>query len=338
MAAASAGGTGAQAKRVFNRMNDKLAAGAARLNGGEYQEVDIAIVKATNHDEVPPKEKHVRTLKEAVASAPSRRKIIYIVHDLYERIRSSGEDWLVVLKALMVYHRLMKADNQCVFKMEMGKYKDKRKLNTLLRLDNFSDNSRKDTWDYSAWIRAYSIYLDTRLDVFKTASFDLERDVGGGETKLKSQASHELLDLLPRLQQLMQRILGCVPEGAAVSNTVIMEALKWVLSECFRLYRATSEGVINLADNFFDMDRVDARKALDIYRENINSTERLQEFFAKIQSMSAGKSLQFPQLTNPPEDFLEQMEVYVKGKTGQAGGGAGKKGDSCDEDWDHYLP
>ena len=50
----------------------------------------------------------------------------------------------------------------------------------LLRLDNFSDNSGKETWDYSAWIRAYSIYLDTRLEVFKTVSFDLERDIGGG--------------------------------------------------------------------------------------------------------------------------------------------------------------
>lgn len=104
------------------------------------------------------------------------------------------------------------------------------------------------------------------------------------------------------------------------------ESLKWVLSECFRLYRATSEGVINLADRFFEMDKIDARKALDVYREAINSTERLQEFFAKIQTMSAGKSLQFPQLTPPPEDFLEQMEAYVKGAQGPGSEDSGRKG------------
>ncbi|CAD7703187.1 unnamed protein product, partial [Ostreobium quekettii] len=326
MAAAPAQGTGLQPKKMFNLVNDKLAAGAARLNGGEYQDVDIAIVKATNHDEVPPKEKHVKTLKEAVSSAPSRRKVIYIVHDLYERLKTSGEDWLVVMKTLMVYHRLMKADNQCSFKMEMCKYKDKRKLNTFLRLDNFSDNSKKETWDYSAWVRAYSIYLDTRLEIYRTVSFDLERDIGAGETKLKTAGSRELLDVLPRLQQLMQRVLGCVPEGAAAVNSVVMEALKWVLSECFRLYRAISEGVINLADHFFEMDRVDARKALDIYREAINSTDRLQEYFAKIQNMAAGKALQFPQLMPPPEDFLDQMEAYAKGAPGPAGKGGENKG------------
>lgn len=324
-----AGNQGAAApppnKGLFNLMNDKLMAGAARLNGGEYQDVDVAIVKATNHDEVPPKEKHVKTLKEAVASGPSRKKVLYIIHDLYERVRNSGEDWLVVLKGLMVYHRLMKADGVGNFKMEMVKYKEKRKLNVLLRLDNFTDHSKKEAWDYSAWIRAYSIYLDDRLEVFKSASFDLERDVQSGETKLKTAQAHELLNMLPYLQGLMQRILGCVPEGAAVNSPVITESLKWVLSECFKLYRAISEGVINLADHCFEMDRIDAKKALDIYREAINITERLQEFFAKIQNMPAGRSLEFPQLAAPPEDFLEQIEAYAKGAPGPAGDNGEKK-------------
>ena len=45
--------------------------------------------------------------------------------------------------------------------------------------------------------------------------------VSGGETKLKTAQAHELLNMLPYLQGLMQRILGCVPEGAAVNSPVI---------------------------------------------------------------------------------------------------------------------
>ena len=37
MAAAPAQSAGLQPKKMFNLVNDKLAAGAARLNGGEYQ-------------------------------------------------------------------------------------------------------------------------------------------------------------------------------------------------------------------------------------------------------------------------------------------------------------
>lgn len=46
-------------------------------------------------------------------------------------------------------------------------------------MDNFSDSSDKESWDFSAWIRVYSIYLDERLNVFDTIKFDLEKDVGG---------------------------------------------------------------------------------------------------------------------------------------------------------------
>lgn len=86
--------------------------------------------------------------------------------------------------------------------------------------------------------------------------------------------------------------------------------------ECFRIYRAVSEGVINLADQFFDMDRVDARKGLEMYREAIDSTDRLQSYFTALQSMPAGKQMTFPQLQSPPSDFLVQMEEYVKGAKG----------------------
>ena len=49
-----------------------------------------------------------------------------------------------------------------------------------------------------------------------------------------------------------------------------------MLKESFKVYKAISEGLINLADKFFDMDYFNAQKALDIYKESIQSAERLQ--------------------------------------------------------------
>ena len=62
----------------------------------------------------------------------------------------------------------------------------------------------------------------------------------------------------------------------------LQEAPKLVLSQCFSLRCAISQSVTTLADHSFKMDRIDARNALDNYREAINSTDRLQEFVAKI--------------------------------------------------------
>lgn len=302
---------------TFSWVSDKFAAGAARVNGGEFQDVEIAVVKATNHDVTPPKEKHVRTLREIISSSTNRKKVIYIVHALYERLIAPNEMWLVVLKALMVFHKLLKADGEASFKQEIARYKEKRKVTELLRLNNFSDKSQKESWDYSAFVRVYSNYLEERIHVFETIKFDVDRDGGGTNVRFKTASGQELLEELPKVQKLLQRILACLPEGAAAESEVVMEAMRWILTECFRVYRVISEGIINLAEQFFEMDRIDATKALEMYRESINSTTQMQTFFNAIQSLSIGRQIQFPQLTSPPDDFVLQMEEYVKGATGR---------------------
>ena len=53
-------------------------------------------------------------------------------------------------------------------------------------------------------------------------------------------------------------------------------ALFYVLKESFKIYKAISEGLINLADKFFDMDYFNAQRALEIYKESTQSAEHLQ--------------------------------------------------------------
>jgi hypothetical protein len=37
----------------------------------------------------------------------------------------------------------------------------------MLCLDRYADHTSRETWDYSAWIRAYGVFLDERLDAFR---------------------------------------------------------------------------------------------------------------------------------------------------------------------------
>lgn len=65
-------------------------------------DLDIAIVKSTNHDEVAPKEKHVRTIKMSVNMGQTS----YILVHLTKRIHQEGKnDWLASLKGLIILHR-----------------------------------------------------------------------------------------------------------------------------------------------------------------------------------------------------------------------------------------
>lgn len=86
-----------------------------------------------------------------------------------------------------------------------------------------------------------------------------------------------------------------------------------VVRESFRLYKALSEGIINLADKFFTMDYLDALKALEFYKEAISSTEALSSYFTALNMIDAVKrAIEFPALEPPPSDFVVSMEEYLK--------------------------
>mmetsp|Transcript_13665 Transcript_13665/g.43156 ORF Transcript_13665/g.43156 Transcript_13665/m.43156 type:complete len:136 (-) Transcript_13665:948-1355(-) len=121
------------------------------------QELDIAVAKATNTDEVTPKEKHMRTI--LAACARSQQETGFVIHCLQKRLQE--KDWLIVLKALMVLHRLLR-EGPMRFADDIHKFQ--REHGPVHHLVNFRDaRADQDVWDYSAWLRTYSLYLEERL-------------------------------------------------------------------------------------------------------------------------------------------------------------------------------
>ena len=56
----------------------------------------------------------------------------------------------------------------------------------------------------------------------------------------------------------------------------VQASLLLVLTESFKVYKAISEGLINLADRFFEMDYLDALQGLEAYKESLLAQERSQ--------------------------------------------------------------
>lgn len=92
-----------------------------------------------------------------------------------------------------------------------------------------------------------------------------------------------LLDRLPRVQKLLRAMLMCLPEGAGANNELVITSASWVLRESRSIYRIVSEGIMNLADKFFEMERPDALRALEMYKEMVMLNEKLNNYFAQIQ-------------------------------------------------------
>ncbi|KAF8013909.1 hypothetical protein BT93_I1692 [Corymbia citriodora subsp. variegata] len=297
------GGTQKSLRKALGAIKDTTTVSLAKVNS-DYKELDIAIVKATNHVERPAKEKHIRAIFAAVSATRPRADVAYCIHALARRL-SKTHNWAVALKTLVIIHRALREVDP-TFHEELINYG--RSRSHMLNMAHFKDDSSPNAWDYSAWVRTYALFLEERLECFRVLKYDVEAD----RPRTKELDTAELLEHLPALQQLLFRVLDCQPKGAAVHNFVIRLALSMVAFESMKVYQAISDGTVNLVDKFFEMPRHDAVRALEIYRRAGHQAERLSEFYEICKDLDLGRGERFVKIEQPPASFLQTMEEYVR--------------------------
>ncbi|KAK8283451.1 hypothetical protein V6Z11_D08G093000 [Gossypium hirsutum] len=302
-------------RKAYGVLKDKTKIGLAKFNSN-FKELDIAIVKATNHIESPPKERHVRKIFAATSVSRPQTDIAYCVQALAKRL-SKTRSWIVATKILIVIHRTLR-EGDPTFRDELLNYAHR---GNFLQISNFKDDSRGGGRDcHTAWVKTYAVFLEKRLDCFRVLQYDIEAErltklASGGSSRVgqsRRMSSGELIEQLPALQQLLSRLIGCQPEGAASDVYLIHYALALVLKESFKIYCAINDGIMNLIDVFFKMSQDDAVKALGIYKRAGQQVEELAEFYEYCKGLELAKNFQFPALRQPPPSFLATMEEYVK--------------------------
>ncbi|KAI3733828.1 hypothetical protein L6452_13285 [Arctium lappa] len=302
-------------RKAYGALKDQTTVGLAHVNS-DFKDVDVAIVKATNHVECQPKERHIRKILAYTSAIRPRADVQYCLHALARRLAKT-RNWTVALKTLIVIHRTLR-EGDPTFREELQNFQQRGRV---LQLANFKDDSSPIAWDCSAWVRTYGLFLEERLECFRILKYDIEAEriprpapqgQDKGYSRTRDLESEELLEQLPALQQLLYRLMGCRPEGAAVGNYLIQYALALVLKESFKIYCAVNDGIINLIDKFFEMPRHEAIKALDIYKRAGQQAGSLSDFYEVCKGLELARNFQFPVLREPPQSFLATMEEYIR--------------------------
>ncbi|XP_034664166.1 phosphatidylinositol-binding clathrin assembly protein LAP isoform X10 [Drosophila subobscura] len=290
-------------------INDRLLAARHSLAG---QGLAKSVCKATTEECIGPKKKHldylVHCTNEPNVSIP------HLANLLIER--SQNANWVVVYKSLITTHHLMAYGNERFMQYLASS-------NSTFNLSSFLDKGTVQAdggmgvpggrmgYDMSPFIRRYAKYLNEKSLSYRAMAFDFCKVKRGKEEgSLRSMNAEKLLKTLPVLQAQLDGLLEFDCQSNDLSNGVINMSFMLLFRDLIRLFACYNDGIINLLEKYFDMNKKLARDALDLYKKFLVRMDRVGEFLKVAENVGIDKG-DIPDLTKAPSSLLDALEQHL---------------------------
>ncbi|EEC78392.1 hypothetical protein OsI_18174 [Oryza sativa Indica Group] len=258
-------------RKALGAVKDQTSIGIAKVSAAIAPELDVAIVRATSHEDAPAEDRHVREV--VTLTAHSRPYTAACAASLSRRL-SRTRDYVVAAKCLALAHRLV-ADGDPHFRHELVRPAGRRGAPMLALLAEFRDEAHSASWDHSAFVRAYALYLDHRarflislLPAPRTVRF---ADETGSPPRGSTAATVQEMDTEALLGRALQAPPAARPRPRvppirrreAKPASCSPRSTRW--SRRARSSAPDSQHVVLavLLDRFFDMDYPDCVKRID---------------------------------------------------------------------------
>uniref|UniRef100_A0A8C5L7J5 Clathrin coat assembly protein AP180 n=1 Tax=Jaculus jaculus TaxID=51337 RepID=A0A8C5L7J5_JACJA len=286
-------------------LTDRIAAAQYSVTGSA---VARAVCKATTHEVMGPKKKHLDYLIQATNE--TNVNVPQMADTLFERATNSS--WVVVFKALVTTHHLMVHGNERFIQYLASR-------NTLFNLSNFLDKSGSHGYDMSTFIRRYSRYLNEKAFSYRQMAFDFARVKKGADGVMRTMAPEKLLKSMPILQGQIDALLEFDVHPNELTNGVINAAFMLLFKDLIKLFACYNDGVINLLEKFFEMKKGQCKDALEIYKRFLTRMTRVSEFLKVAEQVGIDKG-DIPDLTQAPSSLMETLEQHLNTLEGKKPG------------------
>ncbi|KRG00882.1 phosphatidylinositol-binding clathrin assembly protein LAP isoform X12 [Drosophila mojavensis] len=289
-------------------INDRLLAARHSLAG---QGLAKSVCKATTEECIGPKKKHldylVHCTNEPNVSIP------HLANLLIER--SQNANWVVVYKSLITTHHLMAYGNER-FMQYLASSNSTFNLSSFLDKGTVQDGGMgvpggRMGYDMSPFIRRYAKYLNEKSLSYRAMAFDFCKVKRGKEEgSLRNMNAEKLLKTLPVLQAQLDALLEFDCQSNDLTNGVINMSFMLLFRDLIRLFACYNDGIINLLEKYFDMNKKHARDALDLYKKFLVRMDRVGEFLKVAENVGIDKG-DIPDLTKAPSSLLDALEQHL---------------------------
>lgn len=282
-----------------------------------------SVCKATTEEIMGPKKKHLDYLVQCT-NEPNV-SIPHLADLLIERTQHGN--WVVVFKALITVQNLMNfgnerftqylASNNCSF--NLNSFLDKSGVQAPQQpIPGSPDfHAMKQGYDMSTFIRRYAKYLNEKAVSYRLMAFDFCKIKRGKEDgTLRTMNAEKLLKTLPVLQKQMDALLefDCTPNE--LTNGVINACFLLLFKDLIRLFACYNDGIINLLEKYFDMNKKQCKEALDIYKKFLVRMDKVSEFLKVAENVGIDKG-DIPDLAKAPSSLLDALEQHYASLEGK---------------------
>ncbi|CAJ2676002.1 unnamed protein product [Trifolium pratense] len=281
-----------------------------------FSDMNLIIIKATSPDDLPVHEKYIQDLLKLFSISPSSCHSFAIS---FTRRFGTTRSWRVALKSLILLHRLLRSvqANSPLWTELLWT-----RSNGLVSLYpcHFKDatsSSSTCSISYTKFVSSYAQLLDEALNCVDLDSKKLENQQHQEEKnetfQEKMNEMGEILEILPQLQSIIDRVIDCYPIGVATKSFIVQSAMKHIIRDSFVCYTKFRREIVVVLENLFEMSYRNCIAAFNIYKKSAVQTNKLCEFYEWCKAKGLCGYYEYPLLEPIPHIHIKALESFLSG-------------------------